>query len=165
MSTGFQRFSNSLHVFREREIYLKIPPHIFVGGEGTEAPTSFSHANTTRTAIGRHPQSSSEGLAYGRPELGGGVSSLGKFPGYLGRECHPEPGKILERLATCGEDGSWVCASARPALGVPAGHSGRFHHSIVMQSAPVPRAPVPTQRGLPAAFPWLKNEERKVLLL
>lgn len=27
-----------------------------------------------------------------------GVSSLGKFPGYLGRECHPEPGKTLERF-------------------------------------------------------------------
>ena len=76
--------------FLQRETYSTLPPPFFVGGEGTKAPTSFSHANTTRTAIGRHPQSPSEGLAYGRPELGGGVSSLGKFPGYLGRECHPD---------------------------------------------------------------------------
>lgn len=74
------------------------------------------------------------------------MSSLGKFPGYLGRECHPEPGATLERprqhaakmsgSGRCGRRRSLAaCVPPAAPLGVLAGRSGRFHHSIEMQSA------------------------------
>lgn len=65
------------------------------------SPLSISHANTARTAIG-HSTCPRTGSAPGRLVCVGEVAikSLGKFPGYSGRECHPESGKVPERLAS-----------------------------------------------------------------
>lgn len=88
------------------------------------------------------------------------MSSLGKFPGYLGRECHPEPGKTLERLATCGEDGS---LGLRLALGVPAGTLGPFssQHSYAVSAGAFRRRCQLNGDYLPR-FRGSNKKERKV---
>ena len=83
-------------------------------------------------------------LHHPQQHWGGGGVKPGEIPRILGQRV-PSGTRRDPRapLASRGEDEWWQRAGASrraplPPLGVPAGRSGRLHHSIVMQSASAP---------------------------
>lgn len=94
----------------------------------------------------------------------GGVSSLGKFPGYLGRECHldiPETTSSarLTLRRRWGAAVSFQAFASRSPSPVPEPSSSQHSYAVSVGGR---TSPAPTQRGLPAAFAWLTLEEEKM---